>query len=76
MFVNPNPNKIPIMSTLRQERRVFAADKHAVERLAELLATLLGELDPQGYRQPVLLAVGTGPLHRGQPGTPCRYTHQ
>ena len=59
MFVNPNPNKIPIMSTLRQERRVFAADKHAVQRLAELLATLLGELDPQGYRQPVLLAVGT-----------------
>jgi putative sporulation protein YyaC len=59
MFVNPNPNKIPIMSTLRQERRVFAADKHAVQRLAELLATLLGELDPQGYRQPVLLAIGT-----------------
>lgn len=59
MFVNPNPDKIPIIPTLRQERRVFAADKHAVQSLAELLATLLGELDPQGYRQPVLLAIGT-----------------
>jgi putative sporulation protein YyaC len=59
MFVNPNPDKLPVISTLRQERRVFAADRHAVQSLAKLLAALLGELDPQGYRQPVLLAIGT-----------------
>jgi putative sporulation protein YyaC len=59
MFVNPNPDKLPVISTLRQERRVFAADRHAVQSLAKLLAALLGELNPQGYRQPVLLAIGT-----------------
>lgn len=59
MFLKPNLSELPVMSTFRQERRVFTTDKQAVESLAQLLATLLRELNPQGNRQPVILAIGS-----------------
>lgn len=59
MFLNPNPNNMPVISKLEQERRVFIADQHAIQNLAELLAILLRKLNPQRCRQPVVLAIGT-----------------
>lgn len=47
------------ITPMRQGLRVFVHDASAVQALADLLASLLWELNPLGNRQPVLLAIGT-----------------